>query len=104
MAGSCSTRGPFDEANSPRAFRRLVALPLQGQAVPTLRIDYSDPGLTPSNWTLVIHPDGSRHFHADGRRSCPAGWTMQPVPSIATSTSTRVLRTMSFVPSTVASS
>lgn len=56
------------------------ALPSQGQAIATLRIDYSNPGLTPSNWTLVIHPDGSGHFHAD-RGDAPAQpvETMQPV-------------------------
>ena len=36
-----------------------------GGPSPLLRVDFSNPGLTPSNWTLEIHPDGSGHFHAD---------------------------------------
>lgn len=30
-----------------------------------LRVDYSNPGLTPAKWTLELHPDGSAHFHSD---------------------------------------
>jgi hypothetical protein len=32
---------------------------------PVVRVDFSNPGLTLSNWTLVLYPDGSGHFHAD---------------------------------------
>jgi hypothetical protein len=31
-----------------------------------IRVDYSNEGLYPSQWTLVLHPDGSGHFHAEG--------------------------------------
>jgi hypothetical protein len=27
--------------------------------------DYSNPGLSPSHWTLTIHPDGRGHFHSE---------------------------------------
>ena len=31
-----------------------------------VRVDFSNPGLYPAQWTLVLHPDGSGHFHAEG--------------------------------------
>ena len=46
----------------------LAALGLMGPAwgdtQPVFRVEFSNPGLTPSNWTLEIHPDGSGHFHS----------------------------------------
>lgn len=58
----------------------LLAAPGQAEPSPVLRVDYSNPGLTPSNWTLVIHPDGSAHFHAD-RGTAPNGpvEAMEPI-------------------------
>jgi len=45
----------------------LVALsPAVCQDSPVVRVDFSNPGLYPSNWTLVLHPDGTGHFHAEG--------------------------------------
>ncbi len=41
-----------------------LALPLRAEPDPVLRLDYSNPGLTPAQWTLVIHSNGSGHFHA----------------------------------------
>ena len=39
---------------------------MQGQAdSAVLRVDFSNPGLTPAKWTLEIHPDGRAHFHSD---------------------------------------
>ena len=38
---------------------------------PMLRMDFSNPGLTPSQWTLEFHPDGSGHFRSQ-RGSAPA--------------------------------
>jgi hypothetical protein len=29
---------------------------------PVVRVDFTDPGLSPSQWTLTLHPDGSGHF------------------------------------------
>ncbi len=29
-----------------------------------IRVDYSNPGLTPSQWTLEFHPDGTGHFRS----------------------------------------
>jgi hypothetical protein len=45
----------------------LAALPGRGeQTGSVIRVDYSNPGLFPDHWTLVLHPDGSGHFHAEG--------------------------------------
>jgi len=41
------------------------ALPARCQAGPVVQVDFSNPGLTPSHWTLILHPDGSGHFHSE---------------------------------------
>jgi hypothetical protein len=43
----------------------LWALPARGDAPRVIRVDYSNPGLSPSHWTLTIQQDGSGHFHSD---------------------------------------
>src|SRR5579863_8735005 len=35
------------------------------EGVATVRVDFSNPQLTPSKWTLEIHPDGRAHFRSD---------------------------------------
>jgi hypothetical protein len=42
-----------------------LALPSHGEAGPVVQVDYSNPGLTPSHWTFVLHPDGSGHFRSE---------------------------------------
>ena len=44
-----------------------LALPTSAapESGPMLQIDYSNPGLTPSHWTLLLHSDGSGHFHSE---------------------------------------
>ena len=44
----------------------LLTLFAQAESNAVIRVDYSNPGLYPSQWTLVLHPDGSGHFHAEG--------------------------------------
>jgi hypothetical protein len=44
----------------------LLAISLQADQTSFVRIDFSNPGLYPSQWTLTVHPDGSGHFHAEG--------------------------------------
>jgi hypothetical protein len=44
----------------------LVALPAWGESDAVVRVDFSNPGLYPAQWTLMLHPDGSGHFHAEG--------------------------------------
>jgi hypothetical protein len=45
-----------------------LAFPLVAEPTALLRVDFSNPGLYPSNWTLEFHPDGTGHFHAEGGR------------------------------------
>jgi hypothetical protein len=44
------------------------ALPVCAQvpapADPEFRIEFEHPGTSPAHWTLIIHPDGSGHFHS----------------------------------------
>ena len=44
----------------------LATLSARGASDAVVRVDFSNPGLYPAQWTLVIHPDGSGHFHAEG--------------------------------------
>jgi hypothetical protein len=38
---------------------------------PMIQVDFSNPDLSPTHWTLMIHPDGSGHFQSE-RRVAPA--------------------------------
>jgi hypothetical protein len=44
----------------------VLALPARGQTGsapdPVFQIDFTNPSLFPSHWTLTLHPDGSGHF------------------------------------------
>jgi hypothetical protein len=43
-----------------------LALPVRGEAgTAVFEVDYSNPGLSPSHWTLTLHPDGSGHFYSE---------------------------------------
>jgi len=44
----------------------LVAVPARGESNAVVRVDFSNPNLYPAQWSLVLHPDGSGHFHAEG--------------------------------------
>ncbi len=44
----------------------LTALPARGDSDRVVRVDYSNPGLYPAQWSLVLHADGRGHFHAEG--------------------------------------
>jgi hypothetical protein len=48
-----------------------LSLPVRGETGPVLQVEYSNPGLSPSHWTLTIHPDGKGHFHSE-RGNAPA--------------------------------
>ena len=45
----------------------LAALSISAHAdpAPVFRVDFSNPGLTPSQWTLQFRPDGTGHFHSE---------------------------------------
>jgi hypothetical protein len=38
---------------------------------PVIQVEFSNPDLSPSHWTLIIHPDGSGHFQSE-RNTAPA--------------------------------
>ncbi len=46
-----------------------LALPAWGQTVPApdpvFQINYTNPNLSPSHWTLTLHPDGQGHFRSE---------------------------------------
>jgi hypothetical protein len=44
---------------------------------PVMVADFTNPGLSPSHWTLTIHPDGSGHFHSDSAKSSSASSAWQ---------------------------
>ncbi|MGB6973312.1 MAG: hypothetical protein WBD67_01380 [Terracidiphilus sp.] len=49
-------------------------------SVPVFRAEFSNPDLAPSEWTLVLYPDGTGHFHADRANStAPKPETIEPV-------------------------
>ena len=31
---------------------------------PVIQVDFSNPGLSPSQWTMTLHPDGTGHFRS----------------------------------------
>ena len=41
-----------------------LALCSRAETAPMFRVDFSNPGLTPAQWTLEFHPDGRGHFHS----------------------------------------
>jgi hypothetical protein len=64
------------KSSSVRLFLAAAALalgiPAPAQSVstqsgkgPEIVFDYSNPGLSPSHWTLTFHPDGSGHFTSE---------------------------------------
>jgi hypothetical protein len=44
----------------------LMTLPAHAAQDPQVQVDFSNPSLYPAKWTLVLHADGSGHFHAEG--------------------------------------
>ena len=44
---------------------------------PVVTVEFSNPGLYPAQWTLVLHPDGKGHFHAEGGKR-PDGDIISP--------------------------
>ncbi|MGA8041229.1 MAG: hypothetical protein WCA37_00360 [Terracidiphilus sp.] len=60
----------------------LLAVTAGAQGAPEsyVRLDFSNPALIPGQWQLVVHPDGSGHFHAErGKAPEPSAADMDPV-------------------------
>jgi hypothetical protein len=49
---------------------------------PTIQVDFSNPGLSPSQWTLTLHPDGTGHFRSEMAKVPPDGLKEIQVPSL----------------------
>jgi hypothetical protein len=49
-------------------------------ADPRFQLDFSDPGLSPSQWTLTLRPDGTGHFRSQAGKP-PGDATQEIVPS-----------------------
>ena len=58
------------------------ALPALGEEGPVFRADFSNPGLTPSQWTLEFRPDGSGHFHSVRGNAAPQDFKVLEPPNI----------------------
>jgi hypothetical protein len=62
-----------------------AALPILGVAetavTSVFQVDYSNPGLSPSHWTMTIRPDGSGHFRSE-RGSLPASGEELEAPNV----------------------
>jgi hypothetical protein len=50
-------------------------------ADPTFQLDFSNPGLSPPQWTLTLRPDGSGHFRSQAGKS-PDDDTLGSVPAV----------------------
>jgi hypothetical protein len=62
-----------------------LALPTLGQSAPAgpvIQVDFSNPDLSPSHWTLILHPDGSGHFHSERRIGTTAGIQTIDAPNV----------------------
>ena len=55
----------------------LAALPALGElgtaSSPVFQVEFSNPGLSPSHWTLTLHTDGTGHFRSDRGSKVAAG-------------------------------
>ena len=61
-------------------FLLTPATMVRGAQESSLRLDFSNPDLVPARWTLVVHPDGSGHFHAErGDAQGADSATIEPV-------------------------
>jgi hypothetical protein len=64
----------------------FFALSAHGQSGPaadaTVQVDFSNPGLSPSQWTLILHPDGSGHFRSQTDQSKPSNQQQIEAPAV----------------------
>jgi hypothetical protein len=58
------------------------AMPARGEQGPVFRIDFSNPGLTPSQWTLEFRSDGNGHFHSVRGAAVPQDFKVLEPPNI----------------------
>jgi hypothetical protein len=51
-------------------------------ADPVVQVDFSNPALSPPQWTLVLHADGSGHFRSQANKTPNAGMKVIEAPSV----------------------
>ena len=63
-----------------------LALAARGQTLtsadPVIQVDFSNPALSPPQWTLVLHADGSGHFRSQTGRVPEGGLKEIEVPGV----------------------
>lgn len=66
----------------------LLALPALAQqmamasADPVVQVDFTNAALSPSHWTLTLHPDGSAHFRSEHGGAPPEGSPLITAPDV----------------------
>jgi hypothetical protein len=66
----------------------VLILPLAAQAQsspatnPMIQVDFSNPGLSPPQWTLTLQPDGTGHFRSEMGKTPPGGLKQIEVPNL----------------------
>ena len=48
----------------------------------TVVVDFTNPALSPSHWTLTLHPGGDGHFHSEMGQPPEGGWQQMDAPSV----------------------
>jgi hypothetical protein len=51
-------------------------------ADPAVQVDFSNPDLSPSQWTLILHADGSGHFRSQMGEKPDGGWKEIETPAL----------------------
>jgi hypothetical protein len=63
-----------------------LALAARGQAPsatdPVVQVDFFNPGLSPPQWTMTLHPDGSGHFRSQTGKFPEGGQQEMGVPGV----------------------
>ncbi len=66
------------------ALAPALALAARGEAPadPVVQVDFSNPGLSPSQWTMTLHPDGRGHFRSPVGKAPDGGQQELGTPSV----------------------
>jgi len=68
------------------ALAPVLGLAARGQAPsapdPVIQVDFSNPGLSPSQWTMTLHADGSGHFRSQMGKAPDDGQQELGIPAV----------------------
>ena len=68
------------------ALAPVLGLVARGQASPAadpvIQVDFSNPGLSPSQWTMTLHADGSGHFRSQMGKAPDDGQQELGIPAV----------------------